>query len=88
MSITIILAMKSIFLEILLLQLGTVGPEKYLHIRNFFGFPYCWSEYFLDGGKGAGTQVSSTIHLSLQIQWAQDEYSTDGTHRCSTKLKY
>jgi len=35
---------------------------------NFYGYPYCWSEYRLVGGLGPGTQ------------WVQSDFQSDGIH--------
>lgn len=35
---------------------------------KFYGYPYCWSEFLLASGMGAGTQ------------WADPQFMNDGTH--------
>eukprot|EP01118_Nematostelium_gracile_P019450 TRINITY_DN9017_c0_g1_i1.p1 TRINITY_DN9017_c0_g1~~TRINITY_DN9017_c0_g1_i1.p1 ORF type:complete len:241 (-),score=37.94 TRINITY_DN9017_c0_g1_i1:46-735(-) len=35
---------------------------------KFYGYPYCWSEYKLEGGGGAGTQ------------WVHPDFENDGKH--------
>jgi glucose/arabinose dehydrogenase len=37
-------------------------------VGQFYGYPYCWSEYQLAGGSGPGSQ------------WAQPQTQNDGTH--------